>query len=209
MPAVSERAPDPIAIDVKKALESGDEHAAVTRALEGYGPEVMGFLVAFLRDSDAADDVFSQFCEDVWHGLSRFRWEGALRAWVYAVARHAAVRYRRTGYERRRRPLEAAAALSQLEERVRTLTVTYLRTENRSAIDRLREQLAPDERALLILRLDRKLAWNEIAEIMADEEPKPTPESLKKDAATLRKRFERVKDRLRELAKAAGLLGDG
>jgi RNA polymerase sigma-70 factor (ECF subfamily) len=164
--------------------------------------------VAFMRDADAAGDVFSQFCEDVWNGLGRFRWEGALRAWVYAVARHAAVRYRRTSYERRRRPLDQAQAFTDLEERIRTQTVEFLRTENRSAVDQLREQLAPDERALLILRLDRKLAWNEIAEIMADEGTPRTPEALRRDAATLRKRFERVKDRLRELAKASGLLND-
>lgn len=204
---MNERAPDPIALSVKEALDAQDERLAVTRALEGYGPEVMGFLLAFMRDSDAADDVFSQFCEDVWHGLSKFRWEGALRAWVYAVARHAAVRYRRSGYERRKKPL-SSHPLSQLEAKVRTLTVTYLRTENRSAIERLREQLSPDERALLILRLDRKLAWNDIAAIMADGDSPKTPESLKKDSAMLRKRFERVKDRLRELARAEGLLGD-
>jgi RNA polymerase sigma-70 factor (ECF subfamily) len=205
---VTERAPDPIAAAVKAAIEAGDEGAAVTRALEGYGPEVMGFLVAFMRDADAADDVFSQFCEDVWNGLGRFRWEGALRAWVYAVARHAAIRYRRGSYERRRRPFSPHDALSQLEERVRTQTVNFLRTESRSAIDRLREQLEPDERALLILRLDRKLAWNEIAEVMADDEEGKTPAAIKRESATLRKRFERVKDRLRELAKAEGLLGE-
>jgi RNA polymerase sigma-70 factor (ECF subfamily) len=205
---MNERVPDSIAQRVREALDQQDERRAVTIALEGYGPEVMGFLVAFMRDADAAGDVFSQFCEDVWNGLGRFRWEGALRAWVYAVARHAAVRYRRTSYERRRRPLSQAQAFSDLEERIRTQTVEFLRTENRSAVDQLREQLAPDERALLILRLDRKLAWNEIAEIMADEGAPRTPEALRRDAATLRKRFERVKDRLRELAKASGLLNE-
>ncbi len=203
---MNERVPDPIAQRVREALDQQDERRAVTIALEGYGPEVMGFLVAFMRDADAGGDVFSQFCEDVWNGLGRFRWEGALRAWVYAVARHAAVRYRRTSYERRRRPLDQAQALTQLEERIRTQTIEFLRTENRSAVDQLREQLAPDERALLILRLDRKLAWNEIAEIMADEGAPKSAETLRRDAATLRKRFERVKDRLRELAKASGLL---
>ena len=205
---MTERAPDPIAADVKAAIERGDETSAVTRALEGYGPEVMGFLIAFMRDPDAADDVFSQFCEDVWNGLGKFRWEGALRAWVYAVARHAAIRYRRGSYEKRRKPFSPNDALSQLEERVRTQTINYLRTESRSAIERLREQLEPDERALLILRLDRKLAWNEIAEVLADDEEGKTAANIKKESATLRKRFERVKDRLRELAKAEGLLDD-
>lgn len=202
---MSERTSDPIAVEVRSALGAGDEGTALSRALEGYGPEILGFLVAMLRDADAADDVFSLFCEDVWRGLASVRSDTSLRAWMYTLARHAAARHCRAGYERRRKPL-SWAPLAELEARVRTQTLKYLRTETRSAIDRLREQLEPDERALLILRLDRKLAWNDIAAIMAAEDPPRSPDELRRDAAVLRKRFERVKDRLRELAAAAGLL---
>jgi RNA polymerase sigma-70 factor (ECF subfamily) len=192
--------------EIRAALVRGDESAAVTRAIEGYGPEVLGFLVAVLRDDDAADDVFSMFCEDVWRGLTHVRSANALRAWVYTVARHAAARYRRAAYESRRKPL-SCAPLAVLEARARTRTQTFLRSETRSAVDRLREQLAPDERALLILRLDRGLPWNEIAAIMADENSS-SADGFRKDAAAWRKRFERVKDRLRKMAESAGLLRD-
>jgi RNA polymerase sigma-70 factor, ECF subfamily len=197
---------DGVDLEIRAALMRGDESAAVVRAIEGYGPEVLGFLVAMLRDADAADDVFSMFCEDVWRGLTHVREATALRAWVYTVARHAAARYRRAAYESRRKPLSCAPP-AVLEARARTRTHTFLRSETRSAVDRLREQLAPDERALLILRLDRRLPWNEIAAIMAEENAS-SPNGPRKDAAAWRKRFERVKDRLRKMAESAGLLRD-
>ena len=202
---MSESQPSAIDGEVQSALEHGDEALAVTRALEGYGPEILGFLTGVLRDSDAAADAFSMFCEDLWRGLAQLRQQHALRAWMYTVARHAAARYRRAPYESRRKPL-SYAPLAELEARVRTQTLTFLRTESRSAVDRLREQLTPDERALLILRLDRRLGWSEIATVMAEPGSASSPEQLKRDAALLRKRFERVKERLRKLAQGAGLL---
>ena len=200
--------PDTLAAEIRLLLEQGDEQAAVTRAVEGYGPEVMGFLQAMVRDPDAADDVFSEVCEDVWRGLSSFRWEAPLRAWVYTIARHAALRHFRRGHERRRRPLDDALAVGLVAE-MRTRTRTWARTEARTAVDRLREQLTPEERALLVLRLDRKLAWSDIAQVMSAPEGETlSAEQARKESAMLRKRFERVKERLKALAKAEGLLSD-
>jgi RNA polymerase sigma-70 factor, ECF subfamily len=64
----------------------------------------------------------------------------------------------------------------------------------KSEVQKLREQLTADEQTLLILRIDRALPWDDVAEIMDV------------DAASVRKRFERVKDKLRDLAKAQGLI---
>ena len=50
------------------------------------------------------------------------------------------------------------------------------------------------ERTLLVLRIDRDLPWAEIAEIMDSREP------------ALRKRFERLKEKIRKLAESEGLL---
>ena len=59
---------------------------------------------------------------------------------------------------------------------------------------KVRETLTPDDHMLLGLRLDRRLSWNDIAQVM---EASP---------AALRKRYQRLKERLEELADE--LLGD-
>jgi RNA polymerase sigma-70 factor (ECF subfamily) len=68
----------------------------------------------------------------------------------------------------------------------------------------LRESLDPDDRMLLVLRVDRDLPWNEIARVMLGRES-PEPESLKRESERLRKRFQLIKDELRERAHELGV----
>jgi RNA polymerase sigma-70 factor (ECF subfamily) len=64
---------------------------------------------------------------------------------------------------------------------------------------------------LLILRVDRRLDWTEIARVLLEtpEHLPPDAAALKREAARLRKRFQIVKDRLRERVEREGLLGGG
>jgi len=75
-----------------------------------------------------------------------------------------------------------------------------MRTETRTRLSMLRDSLDPDDRTLLILRVDRRMPWRDIAEVLTDPaEPAP----LERRAAALRKRFERLKLELREQLLAA------
>jgi RNA polymerase sigma-70 factor, ECF subfamily len=174
---------------------------AATVALRGYGPEVLGYLSAMCRTETDAAEVFSSFCEDLWKGLPGFRWQSSFRTWAYTLARHALYRIGRDPQRRRERNLALSESpeVFEMVEQVRTTTMIHLRTETKNKFAALRDRLEPDDRTLLILRVDRKLAWTEIATVMADE-AEPTPDQLKRGAATLRKRFERAKERLRKLA---------
>ena len=63
------------------------------------------------------------------------------------------------------------------------------------------EALDPDDRLLLILRLDREMSWNDIADVYADEREGDDGDR-RRTAAKLRKRFERIKARVAELMRA-------
>ncbi|MBI4956330.1 MAG: RNA polymerase sigma factor [Myxococcales bacterium] len=187
--------------EIRAARERGDLHAAATLALEAYGPELLGFLVSLLGDPDAADEAFAQLGEDLWRGLPGFEARSSARTWLYTLARHAAYRLVR-GARVRNKYAAPASQISAVAEAVRTRTLPFLRTEARDGIARLRAALDPDDRALLVLRLDRNMSWTEVAAVLApDEEPV-------RAAARLRKRFQLVKDRLRERARELGLVGE-
>ncbi|MCU0682487.1 MAG: sigma-70 family RNA polymerase sigma factor [Polyangiaceae bacterium] len=179
--------------------ERGDFAAVVTFALRCYGPEVLGFLVALRHDPEAVSEIFSQFCEDLWAGVPRFAWESSFRTWAYVLARHAMARHQKDAYRRRRVPLSEHPALFELEQQVRTQTMPYLRTDVKQRAARLREKLDPDDQALLVLRVDRNLSWNDIARVLAGCASDATPADLAREAAALRKRFERVKAKLKGL----------
>jgi len=194
--------------ELRERLARGDVDGATESVVRGYGPEILAFLFALHRDEDAAAEVFSRFAEGLWRGMGAFAGESSFRTWAYAIARKASLKHRRD--ERRRAArftrLPEGSAISRLEALVRTETLPYLRSAVRSRIVALRESLDPEEQELIMLRIDRGLAWNELALVMAEGEAPLAGEALKRSAARLRKRFQGVKDKLREMARREGLM---
>lgn len=188
---------------VRDLLERGDLDGAATRALEHYGPELYGFLRAIARDDDLASDAFALASEQLWRNLIRFRWEASLRTWAYQLFRHALYQVRTDPRRRpdRNLPLSLVASIANVQ---RSRTAPYQRTEVKEGLRALREALDPLDHEILVLRLDRAMSWKDIARTVG--EPGDADALIDQRAAALRKRFERAKAQLRELAVKRGLL---
>jgi RNA polymerase sigma-70 factor (ECF subfamily) len=176
---------------------------AATRAIEGYGAELYGFLISLIGNESDAADIFSQVGEDLWKGLPSFGLGCSMRTWLYLLARHAAARFRRSPWNRR----TGDSQLDAVVERIRTGTQPWLRTDVKDRFRALRESLDDDDRSLLVLRVDRGLAWEEVAQVMLGVE---VPESavLARETDRLRKRYQLLKDELRRRAREGGLVDD-
>ena len=181
-------------------LADDDLRAAATALVTGLGPQILGYLAASLRDHDAAYEVFGQFCEELWKSLPRFRGDSSMKTWAYKIVLHVVSRYRRDGFRRRATPV-ADDQLAQLAADVRSRTPRYQRTEVKDRFAELRGRLDDDEQTLLFLRVDQGLSWADVAAVVAEAEG-PV------EVASLRKRFERAKQRLRKLAVEHGLIED-
>ena len=119
---------------------------------------------------------------------------------------------RRDPYRKRLQNLLNSEALKTLEEIRSTMgTRTELPEEIGSFMEtygpggrieklmKLRESLDHEEQTLLILRVDKAMPWEEVAEVMrAAGEPATH--------AALRERFERLTEKLRRLAREQGLI---
>ena len=182
-----------------EALDRGDHAGAATAVVREYGPQLLGYLCSVLRSEADAGEVFSMFSEDLWRGLPGFRRECPLRVWCYRLAWHAAARFLRDPYRGRGRRLETNE-LSRLVEEVRSSVFLGRDQARQATLDRLRAGLTPDERTLLVLRLDRGLAWAEVAVVLSEANGQAV------DETALRKRFERLKTKLTDLAREEGLL---
>jgi RNA polymerase sigma-70 factor (ECF subfamily) len=180
---------------IRARFEAGELARAAAEALETYGPEVLGWLVTTTGNVGEAEEAFGMASEDLWRTFSTFRWECSLRTWLYSLARHALIRQRKVAAGRRDRRIPLTEA-SKVAQRVRSATAPWLRTEVKDGIAELRASLDEGERELLVLRVDRDLPWDDIATILGEP------------AARLRKRFQSVKEKLRDRARARGLLGD-
>ncbi len=186
--------PSPLEIEIRRRFDAGDLDGALTKAIEGYGAEVYGFLIGLARDADQAGDVFSATCERLWKYLPGYRWDGPIQVWFYRIARNEflrAVKRPAPHVPISQVPAVAAAAMAH----VRSTTPIYMRTQIKEAFAKIRERLDPDDHMLLGLRLDRRMPWNEIAEIFGAQDPA----TRTREAAALRKRFERLKEKLRDL----------
>jgi RNA polymerase sigma-70 factor (ECF subfamily) len=136
-------------------------------------------------------------------------WRSSFRTWLYTLARHASVDFRRGELRRQRRAasLSELGDLSALAQQVRTETRSYLLSERRDRFAELRRTLPEEDQELLILRVDRGLAWDELARIHLGQE-EPSPQEIKRESQRLRKRFQLLKEKLFELGKREGLIRD-
>ncbi len=182
---------------VQAHLARGDTRAAATEAIRGFGPKILGYLQSVLRDEADAHDAFSMFAERLWRGIEGFRGESSFRTWAFKIAWNAALNVRDDAWRRLGRRFESGEA-SRLAEEVRTRTGARVERQ-RDALAVLRDALSPEEQTLLVLRLDQQLPWEEIAVVLSAE---GTPV----EAPALRKRFERLKQRLGKLAQDNGLV---
>lgn len=193
---------------IESTIRAHHEQGAFCRAAElaihAFGPELKRFLSAILRDENVVSEVYSQTCEDVCRGIPGLKWGSSFRTWAYRVARNACHRYLRSPDRRRLVAISTFSELNHFERDATAHTRPYLRTEVKDQFARIRESLSHDEQSLLTLRVDRALDWKEIAMILADQ---PLTEAeLPRAAAATRKRFERLRSRLREIFEAEGLL---
>ncbi len=187
---------------IRIACEKRDLEGATGLALKRFGPEILGFLVSLTKDHEQAQEAYSLFCETLWQGLQRFEWQCTLRTWAYLLARHAVTDLHRAEARRKRGRADfSSASVAEIAELVRSQTISLLRTESRNEFAKLRDELDVDERALLVLRVDRNMPWLDVARVLGNEGAEHAAE-----AARLRKRFQLLKERLYEMGKARGFV---
>jgi DNA-directed RNA polymerase specialized sigma24 family protein len=131
----------------------------------------------------------------MWKGLPKFRWESTLRVWAYRIARNEFLHTARAT-TRAKREVPVSEVMSALIARVKSTTPLHERSDVKDRFSQLRAALDPEDHMLLGLRLDRRMAWTDIAKVLGEEE------TGSRATAALRNRFERLKARLRSAAKA-------
>lgn len=202
----------PLESDAYARWKQGDLRGTASLLLEAYGAELRGYLSARLARSDSiADEVFSDFLEDFWRGLPEFQWRCSARGWCYILLRNAATRFHRAPHNRpgRQIPLTGSLDDAQFMERLRTQTREYEKTEVKDRFQALRERLPADDQDLLILRINRKLAWREVALVLLGSDAPDDEEMVRLKAQALRRRLVETTRKLRKMAEDSGLLGPG
>jgi RNA polymerase sigma-70 factor, ECF subfamily len=192
--------------EIQELCRQGDVCGAVERALGGYGPEIMRLMASVLHDYERSRDAFSLFSESLLKGLPGFRWESSFRTWAYRLARNSC--YQLMNAPARKEQPVSMSRLPEEAARARSETRPWQRTSVKERFRTLRESLSPQERMLLMLRVDQRLSWQEVARVMAEGEEPMDGAALNRKAAALRQQFQRIKLQLRALAQEEGLVAE-
>jgi len=182
-------------VEIRAHAEAERWADAATVAILGYGPELLGFLRAAAPSNAEAEEAFAELSERLWRKLPEFAWRSSFRTWAYVIARRLLVDRQRQLQARARREVPwSDVPAPQIAAAIRsTLDSTPWRHDERVAM--VRALLDEEERALLVLRVERRMRWPEIVRILADVGD--DTERIDREAARLRKQFARIKDRLR------------
>jgi RNA polymerase sigma-70 factor (ECF subfamily) len=181
---------------VQASLRERDLRGAATKAIQGFGPSIVRYLRTTLRDPEDVSDAFSDWAESLWAGIGSFEGRSSFRTWAFRLAFTSMLSMLDRAHRRRERRFATGEA-SILAAEVRTTALSLER--RRLRLDELRAELAPEEQTLLFLRVGQGLPWQEVAAVL-------TTEAAPVDPAAARKRFERLKEKLRKLARDRGLV---
>lgn len=192
--------------EIRRLCSGNSYHVAATLILEEYGSEILSLLRSRLRSDGNAREVFGMFCEDLWRALPSFEFRCSSRTWAYVLARHAELRFRSEPARRPERNLPFSEQLERSAERARTSTSPYRQTVVQERMRQLRRRLAEQDELILLLRIDRGLAWREIACVFMPSHVAADGAVLQREAARLRQRFQAIKQLLRHWAEEEGLL---
>ncbi|HEY6879500.1 MAG TPA: hypothetical protein VI299_15845 [Polyangiales bacterium] len=194
-------------LKIREAWDRGEYDLATSLTLHQYGLEVLGFLRATHRQHDDANEAFALLSVRLWRAMASFAWKCSMRTWLYLLARTASADVRRELAKGARiEPPAGEINLPELVAHARTETLSMFRTEKRAAFAELCLELPEDDRELLLLRTARELPWRDVAMIFGANHGLTDERQLEREAARLRKRFQLVRARLRELGRQRGLL---
>ena len=146
---------------VRRAARGDEESAGLL--FDHYYPRVFRYARGKLgRDVDA-EDVAAETFARVLRGLDKFRWKGAgFEAWLFRIAANLVVdTHRRSGRELvERNPVEEEAPTAELPETL------VLRAESVGGLRAMLDELAPDQREVLLLRFAADMDTAEVGRVM-------------------------------------------
>lgn len=150
-------------------LEDGDEDA-FRQLVERHQDRIFGYLMGMVKNRATANDLFQETFERVIDAMQSggYTQKGQWLSWVMSIARNATIDHTRKQKRWADVPHEAEEGRSfwdTLEDDAPSADEQLHRAEQREWLDEHIEQLAPEQREVLLLRQETDLTFREIAEV--------------------------------------------
>jgi RNA polymerase sigma-70 factor, ECF subfamily len=165
---IADDAPEPAKPRPRGRLASSDP-ALLAAVYSEHGPGIRRFLQGLLGDRAAADDALQETFARAFRRMDTLRDADRIAPWLFGIARNVALEARKA----RRRIGRLVDPGPEAEERddhggveAHTPEAELLGREAAGVVDRALRRLSTDRRAVLMLRLDHGLSYDDIACLM-------------------------------------------
>ena len=138
--------------------QAGDE-AAFVEIVQRYHERLQYYVRRLSVDASRVDDVLQEVWLIVFRGLPRLRRPGALAAWLFRIARNAAL-----AEQRRDRALSGPASV--LEAAAAAEDEPDFTPQDAARMHACLDRLAPGHREVLVLRFFEELSYQDIADVV-------------------------------------------
>ena len=154
---------------VTSYMEEGDENA-FRQLVERHQDRIFGYLMGMVKDRAAANDIFQDTFVRVIDAMQdgSYTPQGKWLSWVMSIARNAAIdhtRKQKKWADMPHDPDEGRSFWETLEDDAPSADEELHRAEQREWLDEHIEELAPEQREVLLLRQETELTFREIAEL--------------------------------------------
>jgi RNA polymerase sigma-70 factor, ECF subfamily len=154
------QAPDSSDVTLIRSIAAGDKHA-MQILFARHNVRVFRFLVRFVGDKSAAEDLVSEVFLDVWRQAGRFQGRSQVTTWLLAVARNKAL----SALRRRSSEELDEEAVAAIEDTNNNPEVTIQNQERSEILLNCLTKLSPPHREVIDLVYYHEKSIDEVAEI--------------------------------------------
>lgn len=165
---------------IQALVTAGDYQAAITHCARAYSAPLGRLCMAFTGSQAESEELVQETFIAAYDGLSQFRGDGSVKAWLFGIARRICGRHNEMRNRRQAR-LKLVQSNDSAPDAADLALAREQATRARAALERLK----PSEREAVVLRYDAELSFRELAIACGVEE------------AAARKRVSRALTRLR------------
>ncbi|MSR52721.1 MAG: sigma-70 family RNA polymerase sigma factor [Gemmataceae bacterium] len=145
--------------DLIRSAQAGDRSAFAT-IVDRYWERLYRWLCRLTRDASTAEDITQETFLKAFAAIQRFQAGSNLKAWLFRIAHNSFVNQRRA-IKNNRKPL-----VPEIAEDPKNPVGEALTKEAMLLIAEAVAKLPSDFRGALVLRIDERLSFRDIAEVM-------------------------------------------
>ena len=158
--SAARQTPDTPDVALVRSIAAGDKHA-MQILFARHNVRIFRFLLRFVRDRSAAEDLVSEVFLDVWRQAGRFQGRSQVTTWLLAIARNKAL----SALQRRSNEELDEDAAAAIEDPQDNPEVTLQKRQKAEILLNCLTQLSPAHREVTDLVYYHEKSIDEVAEI--------------------------------------------